>query len=510
MFCSSCGRTLLAGDTQCKHCGTPVGESVFVGIPYTSAQRKLLPGEEPQAGVRAYTHISYAEPEEEQAVEADREAPVEAAERPAEDGLAPEPAPEADEPVAALEDVAAPEDTDAPEAAAESAETPEAASASAAEEPAPIAEDISDLKARPIASKGQSGISADVSEYMQKLESGKGRRARKKAKEEQLPAETKPEEEAQARKPVSAPVYGDDEEDFEEEIDERPALSGRAVQAIKVAVLLALLAAIVVGAIFWVRHVRESAKSAPIDGVTVELYDSGLETITQHADTTYVRGLLDLYNSDGILTLTQRLESDAAEITALTPAEASVADSQFISALRSIQTNINNAVTMDALAIAQPTEGTVADSNARWQVINASIAQLKAATSTQQLEAIINGERIQIQTAAPTATPAPVQYNTLTRGDKNEEVRLMQERLWQLGFLQDVRDGNFGGNTYTAVKTFQQAAGLDVTGIADARTLTALFADDAPTTQYAQTGAATATPSPTPAVLEAPEPATGN
>ena len=98
----------------------------------------------------------------------------------------------------------------------------------------------------------------------------------------------------------------------------------------------------------------------------------------------------------------------------------------------------------------------------------------------------------------------PERYNTLTRGDKSEEVRQMQERLWELGFLQDVRDGNFGGNTYTAVKSFQQSAGLDVTGIADTKTLTALYSDDAPRTQFAQPtttpAAPTATPAPTASV----------
>ena len=100
----------------------------------------------------------------------------------------------------------------------------------------------------------------------------------------------------------------------------------------------------------------------------------------------------------------------------------------------------------------------------------------------------------------PTPTPEPVQqtYATLSRGDKSDEVLEMQNRLYMLGFLLDDRDGAFGSKTQTAVKAFQQAAGLEVTGIADSDTLTRLYADDAPMTEYAQA-------TPTPAVTAEPE-----
>ena len=75
----------------------------------------------------------------------------------------------------------------------------------------------------------------------------------------------------------------------------------------------------------------------------------------------------------------------------------------------------------------------------------------------------------------------------------------LQNRLYQLGFLLDDRDGDFGSKTQTAVKLFQQTAGLEATGIADNATLTLLYSDEAPRTEYAQI-----TPSPAPT----PEPAT--
>lgn len=69
----------------------------------------------------------------------------------------------------------------------------------------------------------------------------------------------------------------------------------------------------------------------------------------------------------------------------------------------------------------------------------------------------------------------------------------MQQRLYELGYLNDDRDGNFGTKTQTAVKTFQERAGLDVTGLADNATLTLMYSSDAP---YAA-GVTTPTPAPT-------------
>ena len=90
-------------------------------------------------------------------------------------------------------------------------------------------------------------------------------------------------------------------------------------------------------------------------------------------------------------------------------------------------------------------------------------------------------------------------YNTLSKGDKSDEVLDMQNRLFELGFLLDDRDGAFGSKTQTAVKMFQQVAGLPITGIADSATLNALYADDAPRTSNAQ-------PTPTPPTQYAAEP----
>ena len=52
---------------------------------------------------------------------------------------------------------------------------------------------------------------------------------------------------------------------------------------------------------------------------------------------------------------------------------------------------------------------------------------------------------------------------------------LLQQALAQLGLLTSAADGIYGTGTMTAVRKFQQANGLDVDGIAGARTQEVLF-----------------------------------
>lgn len=60
---------------------------------------------------------------------------------------------------------------------------------------------------------------------------------------------------------------------------------------------------------------------------------------------------------------------------------------------------------------------------------------------------------------------------TLMRGNINEDVRAMQQALIDMGYLDDVADGNFGRKTEAAVRAYQAAMGLVETGIADSATL---------------------------------------
>ncbi|MBQ8506378.1 MAG: peptidoglycan-binding protein [Clostridia bacterium] len=71
-------------------------------------------------------------------------------------------------------------------------------------------------------------------------------------------------------------------------------------------------------------------------------------------------------------------------------------------------------------------------------------------------------------------------YITLQRGDDNDRVEEMQDRLADLGYHAGRTDGYFDKVTRDSVKKFQRAIGVKVTGIADPETLEALFSKNAP------------------------------
>lgn len=84
-------------------------------------------------------------------------------------------------------------------------------------------------------------------------------------------------------------------------------------------------------------------------------------------------------------------------------------------------------------------------------------------------------------TIAPTPEPTPqTVYTALQKGDKGDEVKQLQQRLIELGYLDGNADGDFGNKTKAAVELFQSSAKLPVTGVADQETQQALYADNAP------------------------------
>lgn len=102
--------------------------------------------------------------------------------------------------------------------------------------------------------------------------------------------------------------------------------------------------------------------------------------------------------------------------------------------------------------------------------------------SDEELVQLMQNIQEEQEKRAPTdeSEPAEPAEITLQKGDKSEDVRKMQNRLIELNYLAGGADGDFGGKTEAAVKTFQQECGLKVNGIADPETLNALYADDAP------------------------------
>jgi len=74
--------------------------------------------------------------------------------------------------------------------------------------------------------------------------------------------------------------------------------------------------------------------------------------------------------------------------------------------------------------------------------------------------------------------PFAIYRETVQNGDKNAEVKRVQTRLKQLGYLYAQPDGAFGNTTELGLKYFQRKNGLNETGIADQETQLKLFSGD--------------------------------
>ena len=120
----------------------------------------------------------------------------------------------------------------------------------------------------------------------------------------------------------------------------------------------------------------------------------------------------------------------------------------------------------------------------------------------------------------PTITPNAKGYHNLTMGTKGKEVKKLQEKLIEKGYLPEgSADGAYGRQTYNAVKKFQYYNGLKADGIAGRATQTNLFenpemVDNPEKTNEAETAApeeksvvsiATPAPAETPAPTETPD-----
>lgn len=78
-------------------------------------------------------------------------------------------------------------------------------------------------------------------------------------------------------------------------------------------------------------------------------------------------------------------------------------------------------------------------------------------------------------TATPKATATPAPANTLLKqGSSGAEVKELQAKLIELGYLKGSADGVYGNKTVAAVKAFQQANKLSADGVAGQKTLTTL------------------------------------
>lgn len=102
----------------------------------------------------------------------------------------------------------------------------------------------------------------------------------------------------------------------------------------------------------------------------------------------------------------------------------------------------------------------------------------------QQTEApALQVEGVPTATPTPTAVPEPTitpnrAYKNIEFGDRGNDVKKMQERLIELGYLPEgSADGAFGYQTNRALRAFQAANGLNRDGVAGPSTLTRLYED---------------------------------
>lgn len=91
---------------------------------------------------------------------------------------------------------------------------------------------------------------------------------------------------------------------------------------------------------------------------------------------------------------------------------------------------------------------------------------------------------------------AAKEYDTLRNGDNNENVKTMQARLSELGYLTVEYDGQFGDVTEQALKDFEKKNAITVDGIADTETLRLLYSDKALKASDPDPAAETAEPTP--------------
>lgn len=83
-------------------------------------------------------------------------------------------------------------------------------------------------------------------------------------------------------------------------------------------------------------------------------------------------------------------------------------------------------------------------------------------------------------TTSQQKTTTKSQSTSLKVGSKGDDVKKLQNRLIELGYLSGSADGTYGSATEAAVKAFQKQCGLTADGIAGQGTQKKLYASDAP------------------------------
>ncbi len=103
-----------------------------------------------------------------------------------------------------------------------------------------------------------------------------------------------------------------------------------------------------------------------------------------------------------------------------------------------------------------------------------------------------------------TTTTSP-SSSVLRKGSTGSDVKKMQQKLKDLGYLKGSADGDFGDATETAVKAFQRQNGLTADGVAGSKTLNKLYSSSAVKAPSAATNTPRKTATPTPRATQVPD-----
>ena len=257
-------------------------------------------------------------------------------------------------------------------------------------------------------------------------------------------------------------------------IDFKALLQNRILQISAAAV--AIVAVLAVG-IWWLSYVTQ--QRSDIAGVTYSAYTKGIELLTGSMTEEYRSELTNVYLTNTGVAETSFSE-DMAELNALMPEEPAENDELFITTLTIIQDYIADAIKADANAALKGTADPA--SELRWQALSNAVEKLKAATTVGELTVlIVDLESVVAPTPTPSPSPTPDNRKTLTNGMMDDlDVKKMQNRLINLGYLTGEPDGDFGNGTESALKAFQRAAGLTADGVATPAVQDALYDDNAP------------------------------
>lgn len=119
--------------------------------------------------------------------------------------------------------------------------------------------------------------------------------------------------------------------------------------------------------------------------------------------------------------------------------------------------------------------------------------QTQATTTQAQTTAQTKSDKTEQKTTdttttATTTTEPEILYETLEFGSSGREVRVLQERMTELGYYDHDISDYYGVFLRLAVMSFQLDAGLPATGVADNETQIRAYAEDAPLCGEAVTG----------------------